>query len=36
MKMEVSVTAPCDGVVRSIEVEVGQQVANGQTLATLG
>ncbi len=36
MKMEVRVTAPSDGVVRSIEVEVGQQVANGQTLATLG
>lgn len=36
MKMEVRVTAPKDGVVRSIEVEVGQQVANGQRLARLG
>lgn len=36
MKMEVRVTAPGDGVLHSIDVEVGQQVANGQTLATLG
>jgi len=36
MKMEVAVPAPTDGVVGSIEVEVGQHVANGQTLATLG
>jgi pyruvate carboxylase subunit B len=36
MKMEVRVTAPKDGVVRSIEVKVGQQVANGQRLARLG
>ncbi|MEM8864607.1 MAG: biotin/lipoyl-containing protein [Planctomycetota bacterium] len=36
MKMEVGVPAPSDGVVGSIEVEVGQHVANGQLLATLG
>ena len=35
MKMEVGVPAPTDGQVSSIEVEVGQHVANGQTLATL-
>ena len=36
MKMEVPVSAPCDGVVKEVMVQVGQQVANGQDLATLG
>ena len=35
MKMEVAIAAPVAGVVRSIEVEVGDRVANQQLLATL-
>ncbi len=36
MKMEVSVAAPCNGTVRDVCVEEGQQVANGEKLATIG
>jgi len=36
MKMEVPVAAPHDGVVKEVLVEVGQQITNGQELATLG
>ncbi|MDP6040872.1 MAG: biotin/lipoyl-containing protein [Candidatus Latescibacteria bacterium] len=36
MKMEVQVTSPNDGTVAEIPVSVGDQVANGQTLAMVG
>ncbi|QDU54802.1 biotin/lipoyl-containing protein [Aeoliella mucimassa] len=36
MKMEVPVAAPCDGVVKEIMVQPGQQIANGQDLALIG
>ena len=36
MKMEVPVNAPAGGVVASIDVAIGEQVANGQQLATIG
>lgn len=36
MKMEVPVAAPCDGVVKEVMVQAGQQIANGQELAILG
>jgi len=32
MKMETEVTAPRDGVVRSVDVEVGDAVQGGQVL----
>ncbi|QKG28887.1 biotin/lipoyl-containing protein [Campylobacter sp. RM16187] len=35
MKMEIEVVAPKDGVVNSIEVEVGQTIKNGQILARI-
>lgn len=35
MKMEVPVCAPCDGVVRSIDVAQGQPVEDGDTIATI-
>ena len=35
MKMEVAVAAPCSGKLHDILVNEGQQVANGQTLATI-
>ena len=35
MKMEMEVASPVDGVVDSIKVSVGDQVANGQVLATI-
>ena len=35
MKMEIPVTAPCDGTVASIEVDEQQAVAEGDTLAVL-
>ena len=36
LKMEIEVTAPCDGKVVSIDVQVGQQVTPGTQLATVG
>ncbi len=36
MKMEVAVATPCNGTVREMLVGVGDQVANGQKLATVG
>lgn len=36
MKMEVPVAAPCEGVVKEVMVQPGQQIANGQELAILG
>jgi biotin carboxyl carrier protein len=36
MKMEVPVNSPAGGVVASIDVAIGEQVANGQQLATIG
>ena len=36
MKMEVSVASPCNGTVREMLVSEGQQVANGEKLATVG
>ncbi|MEM8944458.1 MAG: biotin/lipoyl-containing protein [Planctomycetota bacterium] len=35
MKMEVAVAAPCSGTVESVLVSEGQQVANGEILATI-
>ena len=35
MKMEVDVASPSDGTVASIEVAVGDHVANGQKLASI-
>ena len=35
MKMEIGVTAPEDGVIASIDVEVGDMVESGDVLATL-
>ncbi|MBE0491839.1 MAG: biotin attachment protein [Sulfurospirillum sp.] len=35
MKMEIEIVAPCDGVIKSINVQKGQSVENGQVLATL-
>lgn len=35
MKMEIGVTAPEDGVIASIDVEVGDMVDSGAVLATL-
>jgi acetyl-CoA carboxylase biotin carboxyl carrier protein len=35
MKMEIPVTAPCDGVVSSILVKEEQAVVEGETLATV-
>ena len=35
MKMEIEVVAPCSGTVKTIDVEKGQNVVNGQVLATL-
>ena len=35
MKMEIAVTAPEDGIVASIDVEVGDMVETGSVLATL-
>ncbi len=35
MKMEIEIVAPCDGVVKSIEVSEGQSVENGQLLAVI-
>ena len=35
MKMEMEVASPCDGVVDSVNVAVGDQVATGQVLATI-
>jgi pyruvate carboxylase subunit B len=36
MKMEVDVASPVDGTIGSIEVAIGDHVANGQKLATVG
>ena len=36
MKMEVAVATPCNGTVQGILVSEGQQVANGEKLATVG
>ena len=36
MKMEVQITANNDGTIADIPVSVGDQVANGQTLALIG
>ncbi len=36
MKMEVAVATPCNGTVREMLVAVGDQVANGQKLASVG
>ncbi len=36
MKMEVQVASPADGVVQQVLVSQGDQVANGQDLATIG
>ncbi len=36
MKMEIDVTAPCSGTVKSMPVAVGAAVATGDTLATIG
>ncbi|MCA9077616.1 MAG: hypothetical protein KDA93_21500 [Planctomycetaceae bacterium] len=36
MKMEVPVNAPASGTITSIDVAVGEQVANGQKLASIG
>ena len=36
MKMEVPVAAPCDGTVQEMCVSQGQQVANGEKLASVG
>jgi biotin carboxyl carrier protein len=36
MKMEVAVATPCNGTVQGILVSEGQQVANGEKLATIG
>ncbi len=36
MKMEIEVKSPSDGVIKSIDVKVGDAVVNGQTIATLG
>ncbi|MCA9238809.1 MAG: hypothetical protein KDA37_01355, partial [Planctomycetales bacterium] len=35
MKMEVGVAAPCDGCVAEVSVSAGEQVANGQQLASI-
>lgn len=35
MKMEIEIVAPCDGVVKSINVAQGQSVENGQLLAVI-
>lgn len=35
MKMEMPVTAPCDGVITEILVETSQSVDEGQTVAVL-
>jgi biotin carboxyl carrier protein len=35
MKMEVTATAPAAGTVASIEVKQGDQLVNGQRLATI-
>ena len=35
MKMEVAVSAPCSGTINSIDVAQGDQVANGQQLASI-
>jgi len=36
MKMEVQITAPQAGTIAELPVSVGDQVANGQTLAMIG
>ncbi|RUM65480.1 MAG: biotin attachment protein [Sulfurospirillum sp.] len=36
MKMEIDISAPKDGIVKSIEVAQGDTVADGQLLATMG
>lgn len=36
MKMEVAINAPTSGILASVDVNVGDQVANGQLLATIG
>ncbi len=35
MKMEIEISAPQDGVIKSIEVELNQSITDGQLLATL-
>lgn len=36
MKMEIPVTAPCAGVVQTLDVAEGDAVADGQLLALIG
>mgnify|MGYP002528959384 CR=1 FL=1 len=36
MKMEVHINAPCGGIVVEMLVATGDQVATGQTLASIG
>jgi len=36
MKMEIDISAPQDGIVKSIEVAPGDTVVDGQLLATMG
>ena len=36
LKMEIEIKAPCAGTVVALPVDVGQAVAAGETLATIG
>ena len=36
MKMETEIKSPVSGTVKSVEIEVGNKVQNGQVLVTIG